>query len=115
MSNIVIYHNPKCSKSRQTLELLKSKGVEPEVVEYLKNPLNEFELKSILQKLGGDGKQLVRVKEEVFKETKPSIDSHEEIVKVLAKFPKLMERPLVVSAERAVLGRPPENVLELLS
>ena len=114
MSQFIIYHNPKCSKSRQTLELLRSKGIEPKVIEYLKEPLGEDELNQILEKLGSDAKVLVREKEDLFKELKPSIKTTSEVAKLLAKYPKLMERPLVVTKSKAVLGRPPENVLKLV-
>lgn len=114
MSNYQIYHNPKCSKSRQTLELLKSEGIEPEVIEYLKTPLSEADLMELLGKLDTEPKKLVRTKEALFKENNFSIDTPEQIAKTIAEHPKLMERPVVVSGNRAVLGRPPENIKALL-
>ncbi len=114
MSKYQIYHNPRCSKSRQTLELLESNGIEPEVIEYLKNPLSESEVLALLGKLNSNPQSLVRTKEDVFKENNFDIDSAEAIAKVIAKHPKLMERPVVVKGDQAVLGRPPENIKSLL-
>lgn len=110
MSKFTIYHNPKCSKSRQTLELLKSQGIEPEVVEYLKTPLKTGEILKLLEKLDSDPQALVRTKESEFQENRPPIGTKEEVAAAIELYPKLMERPLVVSGERAVLGRPPENI-----
>ena len=114
MSEYVIYHNPKCSKSRQTLELLKEKGIDPEVVEYLKEPLNEKQVSELIEKLSVDSKLLIRTKESLFKENRPPIDNDKQIAAAIAKFPKIMERPIVVHGSKAVIGRPPENILELI-
>lgn len=113
MSKYLIYHNPKCSKSRQTLELLKAEGIEPEVIEYLKNPLQKTELLELLKKLNSEPKSLVRVKEDVFKANNFNIETPEAIAEVLVTHPSLMERPVVVKGNKAVLGRPPENIKEL--
>ncbi len=113
MSKYQIYHKPKCIKSRKTLELLKAEGIEPEVIEYLKSPLSEDKLLEILKILDSEPKTLVRTKESLFKENDFSIDTPEEIAKTIAQNPKLMERPLVVKGNQAVLGRPPENVKSL--
>ena len=110
MPKFIIYHNPKCSKSRQTLELLKENSTDIEIVEYLKTPLTEKELSTLISQLDGDPKSLVRTKEDLYREEKPKIDSKEDVAKTLAKYPKLMERPVVISGDRAVIGRPPENV-----
>ena len=114
MSKYQIYHNPKCSKSRQTLELLKAEGIEPEVIEYLKTPLKESEVLDLLKKMDAEPQALVRTKEDIYKENKFNIDTAEAIAKVIAKHPKLMERPVVVKGNQAVLGRPPENIKNLL-
>ncbi|NVK11166.1 MAG: arsenate reductase (glutaredoxin) [Gammaproteobacteria bacterium] len=109
-----IYHNPRCSKSRLTLELLHNNDIEPTVVEYLKTPLSQTEINTLIDQLDIDAIQLVRVKEAEFKEaglTKSS--TREAIVEAIANYPKLLERPVVVHNNRAAIGRPPENVLEL--
>lgn len=110
-----IYHNPRCTKSRQTLALLQEKGVEPEVVEYLKNIPTVEELSELLTYLGIAPMELVRTKEAIWKEQfKGKSLSDEEILQAMVEFPKLIERPIVVKQKKAVLGRPPENVLSLL-
>lgn len=114
-SKLTIYHNPRCSKSRQALELLTERGIEPEVVEYLKTPLTEAELKALLGKLGLRPGELLRTSEEVFKEKyKGKYLSDDQCLKALVEDPILMERPIVVKGERAVVGRPPERVLDIV-
>ena len=114
-SSITIYHNPRCSKSRKTLALLQEHGVEPNVVEYLKNPPDKQELKVITGKLGVKPEQIVRRGETSFKENYAGKSlNDDEWLDALAKHPILIERPIVVKGERAVIGRPPENVLELV-
>jgi arsenate reductase len=115
MKTFTIFHNPKCTKSRATLALLQEHGVEPRVVEYLKTPPSAAELKAIVAKLGIKPEQLVRKGEDVYKENyagKTLTDA--QWLDALAKHPILIERPIVVSGERAVIGRPPENVNALL-
>jgi len=117
MSNFTIYHNPRCSKSRQTLALLKEKGIEPEVIEYLKTPPSLNELQSIANLLGKEPLEWIRTGEKIFKElglSKKDERSPDEWLKILADNPILIERPIVRTPAHAVLGRPPENVLELL-
>ena len=110
-----IYHNPRCSKSRQTLALLQENGVEPEVVLYLDNVPTTDELKGLLTKLGISPMQLVRKGESIWKEKfKGKELSDDEIIAVMIANPKLIERPIVVKDQTAVLGRPPENALELI-
>ncbi len=110
-----IYHNPRCSKSRQTLELIKSNGVEPEVIEYLKEIPSENELKEVLSNLGIQAEELLRKGEAIFKEQyKGKTLTEDEWIKAMIEHPKLIERPIVVKGNTAVLGRPPENVLSLL-
>ncbi len=110
-----IYHNPRCRKSRETLELLRAHGVEPQIVEYLKTPPSKEELRDILRKLGMRPEQLVRKGEALYKEQfKGKSLSDEEWLEVLTQHPRLIERPIVLAGDRAVIGRPPENVLQLL-
>lgn len=116
MSEIIIYHNNRCSKSKNTLAILEEKNVDFEIVNYLENPPSETELDSILQKLGKKPQEIVRKGEQIFKDLglKNANFSRQEWIKTLVENPKLIERPIVVKGEKAVLGRPPENVLELI-
>ena len=115
MNAYTIYHNPKCTKSRATLALLQEHGVEPRVVEYLKTPPTATELKAIVAKLGIEPEQLVRKGEEVFKARYAGkVLTDAQWIDAMVKHPILIERPIVVSGARAVIGRPPENVLPLL-
>ena len=111
-----IYHNPRCSKSRQTLEIIKENKKEFEIVEYLKDRLSISELELIIKKLGITTVELVRKKELIWKENyKGKNLSDKEIVRAMIDNPKIMERPIVVNGEEAVLGRPPENVLKIIN
>ena len=115
MSDYTIYHNPRCSKSRNTLAMLQEHGVEPRVVLYLDNPPDAARIKELLAKLGISARELVRRGEAAYKESGLSAaSSDEEIIRAMVVHPKLIERPIVVKGKRAVLGRPPENVLELI-
>lgn len=110
-----IYHNTRCSKSRQTLELIRHSGQEVEVVEYLKTPPTAAELRDVLQKLNMKPAQLLRKGEAIYKENyKGRSLTDEEWIQEMVKHPVLIERPVVVKGDKAVLGRPPENVQELL-
>ncbi|HED15642.1 MAG TPA: arsenate reductase (glutaredoxin) [Gammaproteobacteria bacterium] len=111
-----IYHNPRCSKSRQTLELLKEQGIEPTIIEYLKTPPDYATLDKLLQQLGLEPHQLMRTGEAEYKELKLAAEtlSRQELIKIMVDHPKLIERPIVVSGKRAALGRPPTKVLEIL-
>jgi arsenate reductase len=110
-----IYHNPRCSKSREALRLLREHGVEPEVAEYLKSPPTLDELKTLKQRLGVPAMSMIRTKEPEFQQARLSEkSSDDEILEAVTRFPKLLERPIVLSDNRAVIGRPPERVLELL-
>jgi arsenate reductase (glutaredoxin) len=114
-SGFTIYHNPRCSKSRAALALLEERGIEPRVIEYLKTPPTRTELKALIKKLGVKPDAIVRTGEEVFKtEYQGRTLGDEEWLDALVEYPILLERPIVVSGERAVLGRPPEKILELL-
>ncbi|MAF76365.1 MAG: arsenate reductase (glutaredoxin) [Idiomarinaceae bacterium] len=115
MSRVTIYHNPRCSKSRQTLELLQQHGIEPTIIKYLETPPSQAELSSLLNKLDISPRQLMRTKEAVYKELKLADESDDEVLLTsMVNNPKLIERPIVVKGEKAVLGRPPENALELI-
>lgn len=113
---LIIYHNPRCSKSRQTLELLQSKGLEPRIVEYLKNPPSAKELDEILKKLKLEPQDILRTTEDVYEKLglKNKKLSREEMIEVLLKHPVLIERPIVVKDGKAAIGRPPEKVLRVL-
>ena len=113
MTKVTIYHNPRCSKSRKTLELLRDRGVEPEIIEYLKEPPSASEISAIVDKLGIDPKDLIRAKEYADLGL-PETDDPEELVRRMADHPQVIERPIVVIGNRARLGRPPEQVLEIL-
>lgn len=111
---VTIYHNPRCGKSRTTLDLLSSKGVKPVVVEYLSEPPSAQELKSILKMLNMTAHQLVRRKEAGDAGIKPEALSEDQLIAAMVKTPILIERPIVVSGKKAALGRPPENVLTII-
>jgi len=110
-----IYHNPRCSKSRQTLQLINESDKEVEIIEYLNTPPTFDELKSIIDQLGIAPEQLLRKNEAIFKEQfKGKSYSDDEWIQIMIDHPKLIERPIVVEGKKVVLGRPPENVLNLL-
>ncbi|MGD2139518.1 MAG: arsenate reductase (glutaredoxin) [Burkholderiales bacterium] len=114
-NSVTIYHNPRCSKSRKTLALLQENGIEPDIVEYLKTPPDKATLKMLVRKLSLRPESLVRKGEDTFKQHYAGKTlTDDQWFEALEKFPILIERPIVVKGERAVLGRPPENVLELL-
>lgn len=117
MSEYTIYHNPRCSKSRQTLQLMTDNGVEPEIVLYLDTPPTAAQLKKILAKLEISARQLLRKGEAAYKEggLADSGLSESKLIAAMLAEPKLIERPIVVKGDKAVLGRPPENVLALMS
>ena len=111
---MIIYHNPRCRKSRETLAIINDNGVQPDIVEYLVNPMNKEELKAILDKLDMKASQIIRKGEAIFKEKFKGKDlSEDEWIQAISDYPKLMERPIVVKGNKAVLGRPPENVNEM--
>jgi arsenate reductase len=113
---VTIYHNPRCSKSRQTLRLIEDQGIIPEVVLYLETPPSESQLKTIIKQLGIDARQLLRKSESEYSELnlKDTTLGEMFLIDAMAKHPKLIERPIVVKNDKAVIGRPPENVLNLL-
>ena len=116
MSEIRIYHNPRCSKSRETLALLKDRGIEPVVTEYLTNTPDAAELRNLLAKLGFSARDLLRTKEDEYKAlglNNPAL-SDDDLIAAMVSHPKLIERPIVVCGNQARIGRPPEQVLEIL-
>ncbi|AEF46831.1 arsenate reductase [Serratia sp. AS12] len=117
MKNVTIYHNPRCSKSRETLALLEQHGVTPEVVLYLETPPSTDELKKLLKELGfSSARELMRKKEDLYKELKLADEtlSEAQLLAAMVEHPKLIERPIVVKGSKARIGRPPEQVLEIL-
>lgn len=114
--SVTIYHNPRCSKSRQTLALLEQRGIKPKIIEYLVTPPTEAKLKHLVKLLGIPPRELLRRKEAEY--LKAKLDSHEisdaEIIRAMVKYPRLIERPIVIAGSKAALGRPPENVLKIL-
>ncbi len=117
MPEVTIYHNPRCSKSRQTLAILEENNVAADVVLYLENPPTSDELKTVLKKLDIPARQLLRKGEEAYKVNKLADEalSDDELVAAMVKDPILIERPIVITAQSARIGRPPEQVLEILS
>ena len=116
MSEVQIYHNPRCSKSRQTLALLEEQGIKPTVIEYLKEPLSSDNVRDLLRKLGFvSARELIRSKEDAYKELNlKDVSDEQQLIEAMVEHPKLIERPIVVNGEQARLGRPPEAVLEIL-
>lgn len=113
---VTLYHNPRCSKSRQALELLRERGVEPEIVLYLENPPGKARLKELLRLLGIGPRELLRKSEDIYKSLKladPGL-SEAKLVDAMIENPILIERPIAVAGKCAVVGRPPEKVLEIL-
>lgn len=113
---IIIYHNPQCRKSQETLRLIYEKTREITIVEYLKKPPGMFELKNIIRFLGCTPRDILRKSESLYKTLHLEEDRFTdlELIKIMAKYPILIERPIVVNGEKAVMGRPPENVLNIL-
>lgn len=116
MTDLTLYHNPRCSKSRSTLQLLEDRGVQPTLVRYLETPPNAEQLRDLLSKLGISARQLLRTGEDEYRELNlaNSALSDADLIDAMAAHPRLIERPILVAGDRAVIGRPPENVLELL-
>ena len=111
---LTMYHNPRCNTSRRTLALLRDRGVEPQIVEYLKTPPSAAELKTILGQLKMPAAKLLRKKEAAAAAIDPKALSEDELIAAMVKNPIVIERPIVVSGEHAALGRPPEAVLKIL-
>ncbi|MBB1341978.1 MULTISPECIES: arsenate reductase (glutaredoxin) [unclassified Pseudoalteromonas] len=114
--SVTIFHNPRCSKSRETLALLEQKSIQPEIIEYLKTPLNHAQISILVKQLGFSSvRELMRTKEDIYKELDLK-NEHDEnaLITAMVSNPKLIERPIVVNNNKAALGRPPENVLSVL-
>jgi arsenate reductase len=114
--SVEIFHNPRCSKSRQTLQLLQEKGIEPDVVEYLNTPPDRKTLEQVLKMLGMEPRDLMRRKEAEYKENgldNPDL-TRDQLIDAMIAHPKLIERPIVIKNGKAAIGRPPEKVLDIL-
>lgn len=116
MSTIKIYHNPRCSKSRKTLEIIEDQGHKPEIVKYLETPPTVSEIINVLTLLGMKPRDLMRKNEAEYKENRLGDDSlsDEQLIEMMHKFPKVIERPIVISNGKAAIGRPPESVLDII-
>ena len=117
MNKVLIYHNPRWGKSRESVQILNDLNVEYEIVDYLNNPPSANELQSLADKLGVKARDFIRTKEAVFKELElhPQMDNDTILFKKMSGNPKLIERPIIVKGERAILGRPPNKVEKLLN
>ncbi|MCE8031738.1 MAG: arsenate reductase (glutaredoxin) [Halomonas sp.] len=112
---ITLYHNPRCSKSRQALALLEEHGAEVNIRRYLDEPLDEEELRDLMSRLDADGERLVRTQEPEWQEVdETDLQDQEQVIRAILSHPKLMERPIADDGKRAVIGRPPEDVLALI-
>ena len=115
MQNVKIWHNPRCSKSRNAAALLEEKGVEAEVVKYLENPPSREEIVEMLKMLGISARELMRTKEDIYKELDLKNETNEaKLIDAMATNPKLIERPIVIKDGKAAIGRPIENIIALL-
>lgn len=116
MTELTLYHNPRCSKSRSALQLLEERGLSATVVRYLETPLGAEQIQALLGKLGIPARQLLRSGEDEYRELNlaDASLSDAQLIAAMAAHPKLIERPILVAGERAVIGRPPEQILELL-
>ena len=116
MSEIQIWHNPRCSKSREAMKLLDENGIEVEVVKYLEADLDEAMIKELLLKLDIDAIDLMRTKEDKFKELRlDKIGDEGVLIRAMSRFPKLIERPIIIRGDKAVIGRPAEKIMEFLN
>ncbi len=117
MTDLTLYHNPRCSKSRGALELLEARGLAPTIVRYLETPPDAATLKALLGKLGIGARQLLRSGEDEYTSlglANPAL-TDAQLIAAMVEHPKLIERPILVAGDKAVIGRPPEKVLEILS
>ena len=116
MTDLTLYHNPRCSKSRGALELLEARGLAPTVVRYLETPLDTAQIQSLLAKLGIGARELLRTGEDEYKTLNlaDTTLSEAQLIAAIAAHPKLMERPILAVGDKAIIGRPPEQILELL-
>lgn len=116
MTDLTLYHNPRCSKSRSALQLLEERGVQPTVVLYLETPPSAAQLRELLDKLGIAARQLLRTGEDQYRELNLASEAlgEEQLIAAMVAHPRLIERPILIAGDRAVIGRPPENILDLL-
>jgi len=115
MNNITIWHNPKCSKSRNAADLLEERGIHAEVVRYLETPPSMEEIKEVLKMLGISARELMRTKEAIYKELDlKNVEDEEKLIEAMAEYPKLIERPIVIKDGKAAIGRPIEKIIELI-
>ncbi len=115
MAEVTIWHNPRCSKSRAAAQLLEAKGVEAEVVKYLETPPSKEEIKAVLKMLGISARELMRTKEDIYKELGlKDVEDEEKLIEAMAEYPKLIERPVVINDGKAAIGRPIEKIIELI-
>ncbi|MBV7561962.1 arsenate reductase (glutaredoxin) [Pseudomonas sp. sia0905] len=116
MTDLTLYHNPRCSKSRAALQLLEERGLQPTVVLYLDTPPSAAQLREVLNKLGMPARQLLRSGEDEYRELNLADSTLDEdaLIAAMVAHPRLIERPILIAGDRAVIGRPPENILELL-
>ncbi len=114
MAKVKIYHNPRCSKSRQALEILNEGGHDIEVIEYLKEGLKKSEVEELYDLLGEEVSALIRIKESEFKEAPFDVTKKTQVVKALVATPKILERPIVVKGKRAIIARPPEKINDFI-
>ena len=113
----VIYHNARCSKSREALQILSDHDIEPEIIDYLDDPPSPEELKRIIELLGVSARDLLRTTEPVYRDADLDDDSlsDDEIIEAICEYPALMQRPIFITGERAIIGRPPSRVLEIIA
>ncbi|WP_297434753.1 arsenate reductase (glutaredoxin) [Sulfurimonas sp.] len=115
MSKLTIMHNPRCSKSREALKILEENGINAEIVKYLETPPTKEEIKELLKMLGINARDLMRTKEDIYKELKlKDVDDEEKLIEAMAEHPKLIERPIVIKDSKAVIGRPPSKIVDFL-
>jgi len=115
MSSVTIWHNPRCSKSRQGLALLEESDAEATVVKYLNTPPSTAEIQEVLRKLGIPARDLMRTKEAIYKELGlKEVDDEEKLIEAMAEHPKLIERPVLIMEDKAIIGRPPAKVIAFL-
>ena len=116
MENVTIWHNPRCSKSRNAATLLEEKGIEADVVKYLDTPPSKEELVAVLNMLGMTARELMRTKEDIYKELNLKEEINEDkLIEAMVENPKLIERPIVIKDGKAAIGRPIENIIDLLN
>jgi arsenate reductase len=116
MSEITIWHNPKCSKSREAMEILKSGGYETSVVKYLEDSPAEMQIREVLKMLGVSARELMRTKEELYTELNLADELDEDkLILAMVKHPKLIERPVIIKGDRAIIGRPTEKIIKFLN